>query len=281
MQFPQSLKVSAIDKLITKFNFLVTLNEFVFGFESVSGLEINKRVDYIPEGGVNDHQLLVTSPTTDNPTLTFRRGMLVHSSNAVARTASLISTSLLRNNLLRKTTMLAEAAIDARTSLEVGPALGSIQVYNRNGKLSALYVFLSLGMTSWKAEDLDASSSDVWCEEVTIAHTGLERCPLQAMGFVHDAFRAGVKATMDYDIDAKDSHSSFNLEEQLKKNRELIEKAKQRMEELKEKKKKEQEELEKKKQELEEKKKQEKEEKEKQQEKLENQKEELKNGNQT
>lgn len=250
MQFPQSLKVSAIDKLITKFNFLVTLNEFVFGFESVSGLEINKRVDYISEGGVNDHQLMVTSPMTDNPTLTFRRGMLIHSSNAIARTASLLSTSLLRNNVLRKTTMLAEAAIDARTSLEVGPALGSVQVYNRNGKLSALYVFLSLGMISWKAEDLDASSSDVWCEEITIAHTGLERCPLQSMGAIHNLFKAGVQAATDYDIDAKDSHSASNVEEQRKKNQELLEKAKKRQEELEEKKKKEKEEKERKQEEL-------------------------------
>ena len=185
---------------------------------------------------------------TDNPTLTFRRGMLIHSSNAIARTASLLSTSLLRNNVLRKTTMLAEAAIDARTSLEVGPALGSVQVYNRNGKLSALYVFLSLGMISWKAEDLDASSSDVWCEEITIAHTGLERCPLQSMGAIHNLFKAGVQAAMDYDIDAKDSHS--NVEEQRKKNQELLEKAKKRQEELEEKKKKEKEEKERKQEEL-------------------------------
>lgn len=251
MDFPQSLKVSAMDKLITRFNFLVTLNEFVFGFQSVSGLEINKRVDYISEGGVNDHQLMVASPMTDNPTLTFRRGMLIHSSNAVARTANLISAAYLRNNVLRKTAMLAGAAIDARTSLEVGPALGSIQVYNRNGKLSALYVFLSLGMTSWKAEDLDASSSDIWCEEITIAHTGLERCPLQATGVVHNLFRAGVEAAMDYDIDAKDSHSGSNVEEQRKKNQELLEKAKQKQEELEEEKKKNQEEKEKKQEELE------------------------------
>lgn len=250
MQFPQSLKISSMDKLITRFNFLVTLNEFVFGFQSVSGLEINKKIEYYSEGGVNDHQIMVTAPSTDNPTLTFRRGMLIHSSNAIARTASLLSTALLRNNVLRKTTMLAEAAIDARTSLEVGPALGSIQVYNRNGKLSALYVFLSLGMTSWKAEDLDASSSDIWCEEVTIAHTGLERCPLQAMGAIHDLFKSSVKATMDYDIDAKDSHSSSNVEEQRKKNNELLEKAKKRKEELEEKKKKEKEEKEKKQEEL-------------------------------
>ena len=250
MQFPQSLKISSMDKLITRFNFLVTLNEFVFGFQSVSGLEINKKIEYYSEGGVNDHQIMVTAPSTDNPTLTFRRGMLIHSSNAIARTASLLSTALLRNNVLRKTTMLAEAAIDARTSLEVGPALGSIQVYNRNGKLSALYVFLSLGLTSWKAEDLDASSSDIWCEEVTIAHTGLERCPLQAMGAIHDLFKSSVKATMDYDIDAKDSHSSSNVEEQRKKNNELLEKAKKRKEELEEKKKKEKEEKEKKQEEL-------------------------------
>lgn len=251
MKFPQSLKISSMDKILPRFNFLVTLNEFVFGFQSVSGLEINKKVEYYFEGGVNDHQIMVTAPSTDNPTLTFRRGMLIHSSNAIARTASLLSASLLRNNVLRKTTMLAAAAMDARTTLEVGPALGSIQVYNRNGKLTGLYVFLSLGMTSWKAEDLDASSSDVWCEEVTIAHTGLERCPLQAMGAIHDAFRAGVKAAMDYDIDAKDSHSSSNVEQQRKKNKELLEKAKKRKEELEEKKKKEEEEKQKKQEELE------------------------------
>ncbi len=251
MNFPQSLqslKVSSIDKLITKFNFLVTLNEFVFGFQSVSGLEINKRVEYISEGGVNDHQIMVSAPSTDNPTLTFRRGMLLHNSNAVARTAKWLSTSHMKNNIARKAAMLAEASIDARTSLEVGPALGSVQVYNRDGKLSALYVFLSLGMVSWKAEDLDASSSDIWCEEITIAHTGLERCPLQ-MGIVQNFLSAGVDAVSDI-INPEDSHSTSNVEEQRKKNSELIEKARKRQEELEEKKKKEQEEKQRKQEEL-------------------------------
>lgn len=248
MNLPQSLKISSMDKLITKFNFLVTLNEFVFGFQSVSGLEINKRYDYYSEGGINDHQIMVSSPSTDNPTLTFRRGMLLHSSNAVAKSSKWLSTSYMKNNIARKAAMLAEASIDPRTALEVGPALGSIQVYNRNGKMSALYVFLSLGMTSWKAEDLDASSSDIWCEEITIAHTGLERCPLE-MGIVQNFISAGVDAVSDL-INPEDSHSTSNVEAQRKKNKELLEKAKKRQEELEEKKKKEQEEKQKKQEEL-------------------------------
>ena len=248
MKFPQSLKISAMDKLLTKFNFLVTLNEFVFGFQSVSGLEVNKRVDYISEGGINDHQIMVSAPSADNPTLTFRRGMLLHTSNAVARSAKWLSTSLMKNNIARKAAMLAEASVDARTSLEVGPALGSIQVYNRDGKLSALYLFLSLGMISWKAEDLDASASDVWCEEVTIAHTGLERCPLQ-MGIVQNIIETGIN-TVSNIVNPEDSHSMSNVEAQRQKNKELLEKAKKRQEELEEKKKKEQEEKQKKQEEL-------------------------------
>ena len=103
-------------------------------------------------------------------------------------------------------------------------------------------------MVSWKAEDLDASSSDIWCEEITIAHTGLERCPLQ-MGIVQNFLSAGVDAVSDI-INPEDSHSTSNVEEQRKKNSELIEKARKRQEELEEKKKKEQEEKQRKQEEL-------------------------------
>ncbi len=175
-RLPQ-LRISSMDCLIPGFNFVVTLNELTYGFQSVSGLSINRKVNYINEGGVNDHQIMVSCPNDDNPTLTFKRGILMRSSSTVDANA-VAAASLIPDNPSRKLAVTAAVSLDPQACLEKGPALGIIQVFDRRKCLKAVYSFLSLGITNWRSDDLDASTSSILCEEFTVAHTGLERIPL-------------------------------------------------------------------------------------------------------
>lgn len=176
------LDVSALhdlNDLTMAFNFIVTLNSFTFGFQSVSGLSVERATETRSEGGVNDHGILCGMPNTGSFTLTFKRGVLLRTSELVNKAAR-IAASVIPSIGTRRMRMLALASIDPQTALELGPAIGTIQVFNRERThLRGLYSFFSLGMTSWRADDLDASNNSVWCEEITIAHTGLTRHPLQ------------------------------------------------------------------------------------------------------
>ena len=171
-------KITAAGDLMVGFRFIVTLQTYTFGFQSVSGLEIPKSIDYINEGGVNDHRLMVGVPSEASPTLVFKRGMLIHKSANLASAAKMAA-ALIPTTAARKIALLAASEISPQAALEMGPAVGTISVYDRYGKnITAMYSFLSLGMINWRGDDLDASSGSVLCEEVTIAHTGLTRLPL-------------------------------------------------------------------------------------------------------
>ena len=182
------LSVSALhnlDDLTMAFNFIVTLNSFTFGFQSVSGLSVERATETRSEGGVNDHGILCGMPNTGSFTLTFKRGVLLRTSELIDKAAR-IAASVIPSIGTRRMRMLAIAGKDPQSTLENGPAVGTIQVFNRERThLRGLYSFLSLGMTSWRADDLDASNNSVWCEEITIAHTGLTRHPLQMTPNVH------------------------------------------------------------------------------------------------
>lgn len=172
------VKVSPMNYLTQGFNFIVTLNEFMFGFKSVSGLSIDKGYDFITEGGVNDHAVKVGRPTSnDGHKLTFERGLMIRVSTLIEGAAK-AAASLIPDNLLRKTALLGLSALNPQESLETGPAIGTIQVYNRSNELTAIYSFLSLGMSEWSVDDLNADNGEVLIEHITIVHTGLTRVPL-------------------------------------------------------------------------------------------------------
>lgn len=175
-RLPQ-LRVSAMQYLTQGFNFIVSLNEFTYGFQSVSGLTIRKNTAHFQEGGVNDHVIVVGEPADDLPTLTFKRGLMMKSPSVITNAAK-AAAARIPNNLLRKVAMIGVNALDPQESLESGPAIGLIQVYSRERKLRALYSFLSLGMTEWSSEDLDANDSKVLIESITVVHTGITRLPV-------------------------------------------------------------------------------------------------------
>ncbi len=174
-----NMAVSPVTHLIQGFNFVVTLNNFTYGFTEVSGLDIKKRVEYLQEGGVNDHQIVVSAPSEDRFELQLKRGMMIRC-NPVVNNMARVGAASIPNNLGRQAALMAVNSMDPQATLEQGPALGMIQVYDRNRRLSAMYTFLSLGMISWEVDSLDANRYDILIESITLAHTGLTRVPLGA-----------------------------------------------------------------------------------------------------
>lgn len=228
--FRRMARQSAMDDLIQATNFIVTLNEFVFGFQSVSGIGVNKRVDYIEEGGVNDHKVMVGCPNDDNPTLTFKRGYMMRRNvlidNALRAAAAAIPTSL-----LRKTALIGTAAVDAQIALEEGPALGVIYVFSREKDLKAMYSFLSLGMTSWRLDDLDATGSSILCEEFTVAHQGLTRHSIGGPSLPY-TIRDGINHWNEMDKEDQRKQEEAEARENLKKKLEEQKKAEEEYKKL-------------------------------------------------
>ncbi len=173
------IAISPVTHLIQGFNFILTLNNFTYGFKEISGLRVENPVDYIQEGGVNDHKLMVGEPSNEAPTLECKRGLMLRCLPIITDAARMAA-ALIPNNLARKAALLAVNTQDPQATLEQGPAIGTIEVYDRQKRLSAMYSFLSLGMTSWECDSLSADNSDISIESITIAHTGLIRIPLGA-----------------------------------------------------------------------------------------------------
>ena len=172
--------VSPLKYLSGFYEFFVTLNEFTFGFQSVSGLSVSRDVSVIPEGGVNDHGLLVEGPFVSNQTISFSRGLMIRfpsSFDKIGRAAA----AAVPTNMGKKFALLTVASASPQETLEKGPALGFIYVYSREGRLRAKFSFLSLGMTDWSMSDLDAGNTGIAIESMTIAHTGLVREPVSMM----------------------------------------------------------------------------------------------------
>lgn len=217
------MRVSAVDCLTQGFNFVVTLNEFTFGFQSVSGLSISKDVEYISEGGVNDHTIMVSKPTGQEHRLNFKRGMVVRSPTIVSREAR-AAAAMIPNNMGRKAALLAVSSLDPQDALENGPAVGTIKVYSRERSLRALYSFLSLGMVNWSVDGLDAMSTGVLLEEIEIVHTGLVRHPVTIVPPI-------VKAATNFVSDIKTTSNAKLITTKIKETKE----SREAIEELKKK----------------------------------------------
>ena len=174
--------VSAADCLSNGFNFKVDFNGITFGFQSVSGIEVTRKVEFYDEGGVNDHRIMLGKPQDDTPELTFTRGLILRTSSAVTGGAKAAIANI-KNNTARKTAFFALNALDPQELLEIGPALGTITVYSttRRGQIAGMYSFLALGITKWALSDLDSrDGSSLLIETFTVVHTGITRMPLSA-----------------------------------------------------------------------------------------------------
>ncbi len=216
-------RVSAMDNLLTGFNFIVSLNEFTYGFQNVSNIQRHREVGYHMEGGVNDHQIMVGRPNDNIYTLSLRRGYIIHAPDDVVNKFAVAGVARIPNEVARKAALIALNASSPQAALENGPAPGFIQVYSRRKKLVAMFSFLSLGMTEWTFSDLDAQSSEALFENITIAHTGLTLLPATWLPSATQAVMGWTGATED---------SMATMAEIMEKNKKEFEKRQAQIQEL-------------------------------------------------
>lgn len=221
-------RVSAMDNLLTGFNFIVSLNEFTYGFQNVSNIQRHREVVPIPEGGVNDHQILVGRPNDNFYTLSLRRGYIIHGPDDLVNKVAVAGIAHIPNEMARRTALIAINSSSPQAALENGPSLGFIQVYSRQKKLVAMFSFLSLGMTEWTLSDLDAQSSEALFENITIAHTGLTLLPATWLPSITQPIMGWAGETED---------SMATMTAIVEKNKEEFEKRQKKLKELEKKKK--------------------------------------------
>lgn len=193
-----ALDVSSLKYLSGTSRFIVTIGLFTFGFKSVSGLSVERPMSGIEEGGVNDHAVLVGNPNTSVQNLTFSRGLMIRFPDILDKgmiaAAVRVPTATARFGML-----MAAAATSPQSTLERGPAMGMVRVYDRNGNLRGKYSFTSYGISSWKVSDLDAMDNNILIEDLTIVHTGLTREPITmvpssiaSIGAISGSYRTGI-----------------------------------------------------------------------------------------
>ena len=121
-----------LSDLIPTFNFIVILNEFVFGFSEVNGIDKDMPYDSLEEGG-NSYPVFARKQNREFESIILKKGLLIKKSglfSGVARTA-LSQAAKSSNNLIRKAALISAAASDPITTLENGPAYGFLQIFDR------------------------------------------------------------------------------------------------------------------------------------------------------
>lgn len=211
-----ALNVSSLKYLSGNFKFIVTLNEFTFGFKSVSGLNVSRELRTIEEGGVNDHGVLVGQPDNSSHTLTFSRGLMLHFPEAIDKLALAAAANLPGGGMARFLKLSLLASTSPQASLERGPALGTIIAYDRNGNLRGKYTFISFGITEWRVSDLDATDNGLLIEDLTIAHTGITREPVTMMPSSIVSI-GGISGASQTEINAKRAEEKLAYQKNRKK----------------------------------------------------------------
>lgn len=234
MARPKSVMVTAKNNLMQGFNFILYLNHFTYGFQSIDGLRIESTPDYFSEGGVNDHAVLTFGPNTNQFTLTLRRGMVLRHPSILTN-AMRAAVGHIPDQVRRQAAMLAVSAVSPQDALESGPALGFIEVYSRDEKLEAAYSFLSLGVISWDGGELNASNSEILAETITLAHTGLTRLPIVAKPSLFTALK-NYSEDADVAESARAAERRVREEERKKKIEEYRQQTEQSQKELQDKK---------------------------------------------
>ncbi len=180
-RIPYSLNVTCnkgrLNDLIPSFNFLVILNEYVFGFTEVGGIDRRINLNDVKEGG-NPYRVFARSNDCDFERITLKRGMLIRKGSLVSSSVQTAFAQAARIgvNMVRKAALVAAAASDPIVTLENGPAYGFIQVFDRKYQNDlATFSFFSYGAEEWRISDLSASSSDPIYEDITLVCTDLKR----------------------------------------------------------------------------------------------------------
>ena len=178
-----------ISNLIYSCNFILILNEYVYSVNEISGIDIDYRYESDFHHGGSEWPVYVRNYNSDFVRINLKRTMPIKKSRlfsaavkgALAAAANmLVSGSFgggVAKNLVRKTAMLAAAALDPIETLERGPAIGIIQIFSRDfSKDVANFKFFSYGAEKWTmSPELDASSGNIVYESIDLVCTDLVR----------------------------------------------------------------------------------------------------------
>ena len=239
-------------------NFVVILNEYVYGFQEISGIDTDYPYESLAEGGnpnpVFVHKAIASESFT---ILTLRRSMPIrkgrYTSKAFQTAAGAASSA---KGMYRRSALLAAASLDPITTLENGPAIGFIQIFNRNySKNVASFKFFSYGASKWTLGELDALAGSIVYESIDLVCDGVQRMSTDiAPSGIWNAFNSEIEESELSNLDELEKARSERAEQESDKASSNLNKFKEsnekKLKELEEERKKRAEELEKAKEEI-------------------------------
>lgn len=166
--------------LIYNPNFILILNDFVYSFQEISGIDIDFPNDHgMTEGGNSRHLFArKTLMEEDTTNLILKRAMPIRRSQTKVQNISALLSLVTPSGVgfLRKQSLLAAAKLDPVYTLEHGPAEGIIQIFDRTFKNDvANFRFFSYGAHKWTLGELDATSGNIVYETIELICTNFTR----------------------------------------------------------------------------------------------------------
>lgn len=165
--------------LIYSPNFVLILNDFVYSFQEISGIDRDSPYETLKDGGNFYPQFVHKFEKEENlTTLTLKRAMPIRRSQSKIKRISALLANITPTSigLLRRQSLLFAAKQDPIYTLEHGPAEGFIQVFDRTFKNDvANFRFFSYGAYKWAVSELDATSGNIIYETIDLVCTNLTR----------------------------------------------------------------------------------------------------------
>ena len=166
--------------LIYNPNFVLILNDFVYSFQEISGIDIDFPNDHNMTEGGNSRHLFArkTLMEEDTTNLILKRAMPIRRSQTKVQNISALLSLVTPSGVgfLRKQSLLAAAKLDPVYTLEHGPAEGIIQIFDRTFKNDvANFRFFSYGAHKWTLGELDATSGNIVYETIELICTNFTR----------------------------------------------------------------------------------------------------------
>lgn len=168
--------------LIYDYNFVLILNEYVYSVRNISGIDRDFLNNPENEGG-NEWPVFIRNYNNSSfikisldRAMPIRKSQIASSAIRAAVAAAAKMCKGVKQNLIRRSALLAAAALDPIATLENGPAIGIIQVFDKTfTKDVANFKFFSYGAERWSATQLDAKGGDIVIESIDLLCTDLIR----------------------------------------------------------------------------------------------------------
>lgn len=168
--------------LVYDYNFVLILNEYVYSVKSIGGIDRDYLNNPEREGGnewpvfIRDYNNSSFIKINIERAMPIRRSQIVSSTIRAGVAAAAKMCEGVAQNIVRRSALLSAAALDPIATLENGPAIGIIQVFNKTfTKDVANFKFFSYGAERWSATQLDARSGDIVIESIDLLCTDLIR----------------------------------------------------------------------------------------------------------